>query len=256
VPFDYDAEMRYLDPPFRAALGIRIEDRVLDVGCGSGRTTRDAARQAAGGRALGVDVAPGRIAEARELAAAEGLSNVDFEVADAQTHTFPPAGFELVMSRFGTMFFADPAEAFTNLARATRPGGRLVMIVWQERAVNAWAAPLIDAMLDGVSPATGEDGDGGAFSLADRDATRSLLRSAGYDEVELAAVARPVWYGADADAAFEAVLQLREPREALGRLAGTELARARERLRAYLAVHATPDGVLFDARAWIVTARR
>lgn len=254
VAFDYDAELRYLDPPFQAALGIRPTDRVLDVGCGSGRSTRDAARLAARGQVLGVDVAGARIEQARELAAAEGLTNVGFEVADAQTHPFPDAGFDLVMSRFGTMFFADPATAFANLARATRPGGRLVMIVWQESAANAWAGPLIDAVLDDDAPAT-ETG-GSAFSLADGDTTRALLESAGYGGIELTAVARPVWYGADADAAFEAVLQLRDPRAALARFGGPELGRARDRLRAYLAAHTTPDGVLFDARAWVVSARR
>ncbi|TDC52970.1 class I SAM-dependent methyltransferase [Jiangella ureilytica] len=253
MAFDYDAELRYLDPPFRAALGIRRTDRVLDVGCGSGRTTRDAARLAAGGRVLGVDVARGRIEEARELAAAEGLTNVGFEVADAQTHPFPDAAFDLVMSRFGTMFFDDPATAFAHLARATRPGGRLAMIVWQESAANAWAGPLIDVVLDGAAPAVG---DGSAFSLAGRDATRALLESAGYGEVEFTDLSRPVWYGAGAGAAFEAVLQLRDPRAALARFTGPELARARDRLRAHLAAHTTPDGVLFDARAWIVTARR
>jgi SAM-dependent methyltransferase len=255
VAFDYDAELRYLDPPFRAALGIGRADRVLDVGCGSGRTSRDAARLAVEGRVLGVDVARAGIEEARRLAAAEGLTNVGFEVADAQTHAFPDAAFDLVMSRFGTMFFADPAAAFANLARATRPGGRLVMIVWQEGAVNAWADPLIAAVLDGAGTAD-DDGDHSAFSLAGRDSTRVLLESAGYGDVGFTAVARPVWYGAGTDAAFEAVLQLRDPRAALARFDGAELARARERLRAHLAAHTTPDGVLFDARAWVVTARR
>lgn len=253
VAFDYDAELRHLDPPFRAALGIRSGDRVLDVGCGSGRTTRDAARIATEGRVLGVDVAPARIDEARELAAAEGLHNVAFDVADAQAHPFATAEFDLVMSRFGTMFFADPATAFANLARATRPGGRLVMLVWQERAVNEWAGTLVDAILGGTGQGAGA---AAAFSLAGRESTRSLLESAGFGGVEFADVSRPVWYGADADAALDMVLELQGPRDALGRFAGDALAGARERLRARLDSHATPDGVLFAARAWIVLARR
>ncbi|MBB5788848.1 class I SAM-dependent methyltransferase [Jiangella mangrovi] len=253
MPFDYDAELRYLDPPFRETLAIGPADRVLDVGCGSGRTTRDAARIATAGRVLGVDVAPARIDEARGLAAREGLRNVAFETADAQAQPFPEGGFDLVMSRFGTMFFADPAAAFANLARATRPGGRLAMIVWQGRAANAWAGPLIAAILGGAEPDRGDDG---AFSLADPGATRALLESAGYGDVGFAAVERPVWYGDGVDAAFEAVLQLREPQGALAGFDGAGLAAARERLRAHLAAHATPDGVLYDARAWIVTAVR
>ncbi|SDT22450.1 class I SAM-dependent methyltransferase [Jiangella sp. DSM 45060] len=254
MAFDYDAEMRYLDPPYRAALGLRGADHVLDVGCGSGRTTCDAAAVAVDGTVLGVDVSATRIDAARGRAAAEGLRNVAFEVADAQTHAFADAGFDLVMSRFGTMFFADPAAAFANLARATRPGGRLAMIVWQGRAANAWAGPLLDAVAGEVR----ERPDDGAFSLAAPEATRALLTAAGFGAVELTEVARPVWYGADADAALAAVLQLTEPRAELARLGGDgdEQARALERLRDHVAAHATPDGVLFDARAWIVRARR
>ncbi|TDE11234.1 methyltransferase domain-containing protein [Jiangella asiatica] len=245
--------MRHLDPLFRAALGIRKGDRVLDVGCGSGRPTRDAARIATDGFVIGVDLSRTRIEQARELADLEGLRNVAFDVADAQAHPFPDADFDVVMSRFGTMFFAEPVVAFTNLARATRPGGRLVMTVWRERAANEWSGPLIDAILSGAGPAPSDDGP---FSLADRVSTRSLLESAGFGDVEFSELSRPVWYGADVDAAFDAVLQLRDPRRALGRFAGADLERARERLRAQLAAHATPEGVIFDARAWLVVARR
>ncbi|WP_026875460.1 class I SAM-dependent methyltransferase [Jiangella gansuensis] len=253
MAFDYDSELRYLDPSFRASLGIRSGDHVLDVGCGSGRTTRDAARIAAEGRVVGVDVSQARIEEARELAAADGLRNVVFEVADAQTHPFRDAEFDLVMSRFGTMFFTDPMAAFTNLARSTTTGGRLVMTVWQERAVNEWAGPLIDAILGDSAEAPADDS---AFSLADRESTRSLLESAGFGDVGFSDVSRPVWYGADVDAAFDAVLQLRGPQEVLGRFTGAALHRAMGRLRTQLAAHATPEGVLFGSRAWIVVARR
>lgn len=253
MAFDYDSELRHLDPPFRAALGIGTGDRVLDVGCGSGRTTRDAARIATEGRAWGIDVSAARIEEARGLAAAEGLSNAGFDVADAQVHPFPAAEFDLVMSRFGTMFFTDPATAFANLARAARPGGRLVMMVWQGPAVNAWAGAVVDAIVGG--PAQSLDA-AAAFSLAGREPTRALLEAAGFGGVEFTDVARPVWYGADVDAAYEAALQLAGPREALGRFDGAQRTRAEERLRARLAAHTTSDGVQFDARAWIVAARR
>lgn len=251
VGFDYDAELRYLYPPFRAALGIEPGDRVLDVGCGTGQTARDAARVAVDGHVLGVDVSAVRLAEARELAAATGLHNVAFELADAQVHPFPEAEFDLVMSRFGTMFFADPLAAFANLARATQPGGRLVMLVWRERELDEWSGPLIDAILDGADGAPLDDSP---FSLADADSTRALLERAGYRHVQFAEVAGPVWYGADVSAAFDALMQLNDPREALGRFTGDDLVRARERLRSQLAAHTTTEGVLFGSRAWIITA--
>lgn len=101
----------------RRACGVRLHDQVLDIGCGTGQTTRQAARTARAGCALGVDVSAPAIKRARELARAEGLRNVTFEDADAQTHRFPPERFDLAMSRFGIMFFDDPVAAFANIGR-------------------------------------------------------------------------------------------------------------------------------------------
>jgi len=108
---------------FLAAAVIGCADRVLDIGCGTGQTTRDAARAAADGVALGVDLSGQMIALARRLAAGQGIANARFEQADAQIHPFPAASFDVAISRTGTMFFADPAAAFANIARALRPGG-------------------------------------------------------------------------------------------------------------------------------------
>ena len=117
---------------FLAAAGIGRADRVLDIGCGTGQTTRDAARAAADGVALGVDLSGQMIALARRLAAGQGIGNARFEQADAQIHPFPSHSFDAAISRTGTMFFGDPAAAFANIARALRPGGRLALLVWQE----------------------------------------------------------------------------------------------------------------------------
>src|SRR4029453_8900356 len=100
------------------------------MGCGTGKTTRQAARTARAGSALGVDVSAPAIERARDLARAEGLHNVTFERADAQGPRFPQARFDVAISRFGTMFFDDPGTAFANIRKALRPGGRLVMMVW------------------------------------------------------------------------------------------------------------------------------
>src|SRR5215468_3514402 len=108
---------------FLAAAGIGRADRVLDIGCGTGQTTRDAARAAADGAALGVDLSGQMIALARRLAARQGIANARFEQADAQIHPFPGHWFDAAISRTGTMFFADPTTAFANIARALRPAG-------------------------------------------------------------------------------------------------------------------------------------
>ena len=138
----YDAELQRHNEALRRACNVQPGDRVLDIGCGSGQTTRQAARTAHEGSALGLDVSAAAIDRARRLAAEEGLTNIGFECADAQLYPFPPEHFDLAMSRFGTMFFADPAAAFANFRRALRPAGRLVMMVWQASERNEWDVPI------------------------------------------------------------------------------------------------------------------
>src|SRR3954470_3862171 len=108
----YDEELRAHNERLRDAAGVCSGERVLDIGCGAGQTTREAARAAAPAPVLGVDVARAALERARELAAAESLGNVSFELGDAQTYAFEPGRFDVAISRFGVMFFSDPIAAF------------------------------------------------------------------------------------------------------------------------------------------------
>src|SRR5437879_10450145 len=103
---EFDTHFRSIWARFLETDPIAPADRVLDIGCGSGQTTRDAARLARDGSALGVDLSEAMLAEARRRATTEGLMNVEFVRADAQVHAFEPATFALAISRFGLMFFA------------------------------------------------------------------------------------------------------------------------------------------------------
>ena len=143
---DYDAELQLHNEQLRAALGIQAADRVLDIGCGTGQTTREAALAASDGDALGVDIDAGMIALARQLADGEGVPNVRFEVGDAQAHPFQSGTCDVAISRFGTMFFSDPDMAFRNIARSVRAGGRLVMMVWRAHDRNEWAVAIDQAL--------------------------------------------------------------------------------------------------------------
>lgn len=249
----YDAELRAHHEHLRAACGISPGDEVVDIGCGTGLATREAARAAAPGRVVGVDVSERMLERARRLTAVEGLDNVRYELGDAQVHRFDPARFDVAISRFGTMFFSDPASAFANIAAALRPGARLVLLVWQRREDNAWAQ-AIDAALGGAvqPPPRGAD----PFSLGDVDATAGILDST-FDGIRFEDVREPVFYGHDLDAALAFVRGFQDTSAALASLADDEAARTVERLRQTLAAHYSDErGVALDARSWLITARR
>ena len=110
--------------PLLDAAGIGETSRVLDVGCGNGKLTRLAASRARQGQVTGLDLSGPMLARARARAAEEGIGNVTFEQGDAQVYPLPPGGFDVAVSRFGVMFFGDPAAAFANIGRGLRPGGR------------------------------------------------------------------------------------------------------------------------------------
>ena len=252
---DFDAELRLHDEVLRRTYNIRADDRVLDIGCGTGRTTRDAARSAGKGSALGVDISASMIERARELARAESVHNVAFEQGDAQVYQFPKDSFDLAISRFGTMFFDDPVAAFTNIAVALRSAGRLVMMVWQEHEHNEWSVVIEGALGREGSPVPAPEARE-PFSLADQDTVEAILGAAGFGAATFTDVHEPVYYGPDVAAALEWVGGFSSTRELLMRLGAADAERALERLREALAVHASDRGVWFDSRAWIVEVRR
>ncbi|TNC28672.1 class I SAM-dependent methyltransferase [Amycolatopsis alkalitolerans] len=249
--FDYDAEVAPHNRRFREVAAVGAQDRVLDVGCGTGQSTREAARAAAAGSVLGVDLSAPALEQARRLTEDEGLGNVAYLRADAAAHEFAQAHFDLCLSRFGTMFFPDPVAAFTNLAHALRPAARLVLLVWQDRERNEWATAVDEAITrTPPPPRPGED----PFALADPATTERILTTAGFTDVAFTDVHEPVYYGPDAAVAYDMVLSLRRPQQLLAHAdAGDE---ARRRLRALLGARERGEGVYFDSRAWLVTAER
>ncbi len=252
-PVDYDVELTRYRAVLRRAWAVQPRDRVLDVGCGTGQTTREAARMAPAGSALGVDVSAPAVERARRLARTEGLRNVAFERADAQAHRFARGHFDLAISRFGTMFFDDPVAAFDNIGRALRPAGRLVMVVWQAHDRNEWDVAIHQA-LDGPTAVAGQGPD--PFSLADPTTVETILRTAGFADIGLTDVHEPVYYGPDPTAALDWVRGFTCTNECLKRLDPAAAAHALARLRDALAARMSDDGIWFDSRAWIVTARR
>ncbi|MFI7000139.1 class I SAM-dependent methyltransferase [Nocardia sp. NPDC050175] len=250
--FDYDAELRHHHRRLREAIDVGPGDNVLDIGCGTGQLTRELAGLAHDGSALGVDISPMMLAQARELSAAEDVRNVRFEQADAQVYPFLEAHFTHAVSRFGTMFFADPVAAFTNIGRALQPEAQLAQLVWQAGDRQEWVGTIRRA-LSGAPVAAPT---GGAFSLADPAEAEGVLTAAGFTDVGVTEVPEPVYYGADPEAGVDSVLALRMATEVLAEFDADETARALDRLHAVMTAHCGTEGVWFDSRAWLITARR
>lgn len=253
---DYDAELQKHNDVLRRAYRIGPNDHVLDIGCGSGQTTRDAARFATAGSVVGVDTSVSMIERARRLTETAGLHNVSFRQADAETHHFPPESFDIAISRFGTMFFADPVTAFANIARALRPGGRLVMMVWQRHDRNEWSVLIERALAAVTDVAVASPTSADPFSLADPTTTERILVAAGFVGVSFTDVHEPVYYGPDVASALGWIRGFSSVNDVLQRLnsASTEL--ILERLRQRLAARAGGEGLWLDSRAWIVGAAR
>jgi SAM-dependent methyltransferase len=252
--FDYDAELIRYNERLRAAADVTSDDRVLDIGCGAGQTTREAARSASSGSATGVDVSASMIDRARRLSDEEGLRNVTFERADAETHPFAPEHFTVGISRFGTMFFTHPAEAFANIGSALQPGARLVQLVWQAADRQEWVGAIRHALAGDRTPPTGLSG--GAFSLAEPTVAAGLLTAAGFTAVEIVDLREPVYYGPDPAGARDALVGLGMVDYLVADLEPAGRARAHDRLLALLESHDTGEGVWFDSRAWLIAAQR
>jgi SAM-dependent methyltransferase len=252
---DYDLELRHHNDALRRAYDIRPSDEVIDIGCGAGLTTREAAQLATAAAALGVDRSEAMIERARALARAAGLHNIEHECVDVERHALPRARFDVAISRFGTMFFDHPVAAFSNIRTSLRPDGRLVMMVWQLLDRNEWATSIEHALMPDESEVDRSPEVLQPFSLGDPDAVRRLLDSAGFIAPTFDEVRAPVYYGADVDAAFGFVSRFAMVQEPLARLEARRRERALDRLRELLAAHQRADGVWFDSRAWIVAAR-
>ena len=252
--FDYDAELSRYNMRLRAAADIRTDDRVLDIGCGAGQTTREAARSASSGSALGVDLSASMLDRARRLAEQEGIHNIRFERADAQTHSFALGQFTLGISRFGTMFFTDPVAAFANIGSALTPGAQLVQVVWQAQDRQDWSRAIRHALTGGRTTTTGLVD--GAFSLADPTVAAGVLTAAGFTAVEITDIREPIYYGPDAASARDALLDLGMVEFLVPDLDAATTTHALDRLLAVLDAHDTGEGVWFDSAAWLVTAHR
>lgn len=250
-----------MNAPFGAAMfdavALRPGERVLDVGCGFGSTTVEAAeRVAPDGAVLGVDISAEMLARARERTT--GLANVTLLEADAQVHPFEPASCDVVISRFSVMLFDDPVAAFANLHRSLRPGGRLACVCWQGPLETGWIAVAMGAAVPivGRPPDLGEPGTPGPFAFSEDDRTRRLVEAGGFENVSIEPVTRPQRIADDPDDAVKFVLSLSESQQMLDGAPDDVRAKTTEAVRDAYAQYTSPHGVVADATAWLITATR
>ena len=244
-----------------ARLDLPRGARAVDVGCGWGDTAIELARKAGPeGSVLGLDCCDAFLEKGRRDAAAEGLRNVRFVVADVQTYPFETT-FDFAFSRFGMMFFANPVAAMRNVRRALVPGGRAMFITWRTIDDNPWLGVPKATVLRFLPP-PGEDAatcGPGPFAMANPDVVRAQLAAAGFVDATFERVDGPVMVGRDVEQAIDFQLMLgpageivREARE----LADARRGEIDEALRAELGRYVASDGsVRMQSSSWTITAR-
>lgn len=231
-------------------------EAVIDVGCGCGFTTLELARRVApGGRVLGVDISAPMLARARERAPA-GLG-IEFIEADATAYPFERGSADLLFSRFGVMFFAQPRKSFANLRQGLRSGARLAFACWREPERNPWLMlPLEEACRHVPRPAPASPEEPGPFAFADERRVRDILENTGFESVRLEAIelSLDVGIGRGLDAAVETATGIGPVSRALEGQPQELRSAAAASIRTALARYQSGNAVRLPGAIWLVTA--
>jgi SAM-dependent methyltransferase len=235
-----------------AAAAAKPGERVLDIGCGTGTTTgRLAAAVGDKGHVLGVDISEALI----DVARAQRPTNATFAVSDAAIYPFEPAMFDLVFSRFGVMFFADPIVAFKNLQRALKPSGRLVFVCWRPPDENPWGSVPMRAAAPHLPPMErpGPE-DPGQYAFGDRARVERILKAAGFGVPTFAKLDEMNFMGKDVPEVLDNLGKFGPLARLFGEATPEQVAKAKQAITEALAPHAKPEGVSLAGACWLVSA--
>ena len=253
---EQDLVLRPVSDRLIAAADAKPGQRIIDIGCGCGDTTIDfAARVMPGGEVLGLDISEPMLARARERAPQS--QPIRFERADATVYDFEPNGADLVASRFGVMFFADPARSFANLRRGLKPGGRLAFACWREARQNPWLIlPLQEATKHAPPLPEANPEDPGPFAFASEARVRGILGDAGFADIVLEPhdLELDIAVGAGLDTAVRAAMTIGPTSRMLDGQSDAVRAAATADIRKALAAQARGDSVPLGAAIWMVSA--
>ncbi len=237
----------------------RARESVLDVGCGTGATLlRLATAVGKEGHVLGCDVSAPMLALARQRIAAAGVLHVDLVQADAQSHDFTEDAFDLLVSRFGVMFFADPAAAFAHLRRSMRAGGRLAFVCWAPLADNPFFLLPIQIATRHLGPAEPTPPRApGPLAFSEPDYVGDILTGAGWSEVRIEDRRPPLrgFATAQEQAAFSIEMGPVSRLIAERQPDAVTVDALRAELTKELAKYATESGIEIPSRLYYVTAR-
>jgi SAM-dependent methyltransferase len=234
----------------------KAAERIIDVGCGCGATSRALARKVGpDGHVLGVDISAPMLARARQLVP-PGCP-VDFVLADATVYPFHPASSDLLVSRFGVMFFAEPALSFANLRRALRPSGRMTFACWREPRDNPFFMVPLQAVYKHAPklPQLGPE-EPGPFSFASEARVHRILGEAGFSgmAMEPCDLSLDIAVGRGLEAAVESALEIGPAARALAEQTPAVRAAAANSIREALMPFIRGQAIPLGASIWIVTA--
>ena len=258
---DYQGKMEEGLKPFAdaaiAAAALSPDEFVIDIGCGCGDTSFEIARRVGPkGHVHGLDISKPMLERAKERSV--GVKNTSFECGDAQTYSFKKDAFDIMLSRFGVMFFDDPANAFGNIRQSLKSGGRVAFICWRPVKDNEWVSLPLDVLANHLTlPAPPKPNDPGPFSFSDPERVSRILTSAGFVDISIEKTDIPFKIGGNIDEGVQFLMELGPASKAIAETEPDETTKSHiaDELRNVIKPFETEQGVAMNAATWIVTAR-